>query len=270
MKTAASAPTLRELFVEFQAQHVCEAATARNVEQRMKYALDTFGDVRLSALSLTSLRAWRATLPARDGYRIVKVLRQVLNYAVEVGIVDENRAKSIPNPKPKRAAILPFASLAEVFAVADELPTAERLMPILGCTCGLRPQELLGLHRASIDVKARLLYVRWTVGKDGGVREYGKTSGSLRAVPLTNVAVEAIEAHPVRMDSLLLFPSQRNRGNVAKDLHWWRGRHWTPALAAAGLTHGVHTPCGTRSRPGLSLPVSPRSCWPGRWAPAWK
>jgi hypothetical protein len=65
-----------------------------------------------------------------------------------------------------------------------------------------------------------LLHVRQVVTKGGDVREYGKTDGSFRAVPIAAKAVEAIHAHPTRMDSLLLFPTQRRRGKDWMDLHW--------------------------------------------------
>jgi integrase len=74
-------------------------------------------------------------------------------------------------------------------------------------------------QRADIDLRARLLYVRQTVKKDGTVRECGKTNGSLRTVPLTKQAVDAIKAHPVRMDSLFLFPARTAlEGFMARDV----------------------------------------------------
>jgi integrase len=68
----------------------------------------------------------------------------------------------------------------------------------------------------------------------GAVRPYGKTAHALRVVPLAERTLEALDAHPARIDTSLLFSTRRG---TPIDLHRWRGRHWTPALRAAGLPH---------------------------------
>jgi integrase len=161
------------------------------------------------------------------------VLRQVLGYAVAVGLLDTNPAKAIPNPEPKRTEILPFATLAEVDAVSDELLRHYQAIPLLGCLTGLRPSELLGLERRDVDRQAKVLHVR-RVLIGGELRPYGKTTGALRVVPLAGRALDALEGHPARIDTPLLFATQMG---TPIDLHRWRARHWTPALKAAGLPH---------------------------------
>ncbi len=47
--------------------------------------------------------------------------------------------------------MLLFGSWADVQAVADELHPQFRVIPILAVGCGLRPEELFGLHRADVD-----------------------------------------------------------------------------------------------------------------------
>jgi integrase len=68
----------------------------------------------------------------------------------------------------------------------------------------------------------------------GELRAYGKTAHALRVVPLAEKALEALEAHPARIDTTLLFTTEKG---TPIDLHNWRNRHWTPALKAAGLPH---------------------------------
>jgi integrase len=76
-----------------------------------------------------------------------------------------------------------------------------------------------------------IIHVR-RVFADGAVRPYGKQARSLRAVPLPHAAAEALEDHPARLDTPLLFPTARG---TLIDLHDWREDHWNPALRAAGL-----------------------------------
>jgi len=92
-----------------------------------------------------------------SAWHIVKAARQVLGYAVAVGLLDTNPAKAIPNPEPKRTEVLPFGTLAEVEAVVAELLPHYRALP---------------------------LHVRRVV-VGGNTRPYGKPAGALRVVPLS-------------------------------------------------------------------------------------
>lgn len=66
------------------------------------------------------------------------------------------------------------------------------------------------------------------------LKEGGKTDGSVRAVPLRKVVMEALDAMPPRIDSPLLFPTPRS---FHIDGEKFRHREWAPALRAAGIDH---------------------------------
>jgi integrase len=80
---------------------------------------------------------------------------------------------------------------------------------------------------------AKVLYVR-RVLVGGNLRPYGKTAHALSVVPLAEKALEALEGHPARIDTPLLFSTRRG---TPIDLHRWRARHWRPPLRAAGVVH---------------------------------
>lgn len=114
-------PTLSVLVDEYLAQHTAEANTLRTLRERLKYAVDRFGDTRVDRLDPQQIGAWRKKLPARSAWGIHKALRQLLHYAVRVKLIDENVAVLVPNPEPKRREVPTFQTVAELGAISDEL-----------------------------------------------------------------------------------------------------------------------------------------------------
>ena len=96
---------------------------------------------------------------------------------------------------------------------------------------GLRPGEWIALERRDIDRDARVVYVR-RAPRNGRIK-CPKTEGSVRAVPLQTIALEALDQLPAGSGTDLLFPSLRG---AYFDLHNFRTREWTPAQVAAGIT----------------------------------
>jgi integrase len=89
------------------------------------------------------------------------------------------------------------------------------------------------LHRADVDRQAGVLHVRRRF-TGGMVKEGGKTDGSMRAVPLRQRVLDALDAMPPRIDTPILFPAPRG-GYI--DGEKFRHREWTPALRTAGVDH---------------------------------
>jgi integrase len=233
-------PTLREHATGYLAAYTGERNSKRTLEARLGYALAAFGDTPLDRLDAVLLAAWRGRLPERSAHAIVKALRQVLNHAVRVGIIAASPAASVSNPEPKRREVPSFGSLAELEAVAAELPDAYAPLPIFAALTGLRPSEWIAVERGDLDRAAGVVHVR-RVYTDGTLKPYGKTSGSLRTVPLPLRAADALQALPPRIDTPLLFPGERG---AHLHLHTFRRDHWNPALDGAGLPH--RTPYSTR------------------------
>jgi integrase len=87
------------------------------------------------------------------------------------------------------------------------------------------------------------------------VKEYGKQDRSLRRIPLRARIVEALELHPWRLDTPLVYPGERG-GHLS--LHAWRRDEWYPALEGAGVAARVpyslrHTFASFAIAAGVSL-----------------
>lgn len=232
-------PTLAELVDEFLNQHNAEPNTLRGLRERLLYATKGpkrdgeggFGDVRVDRLDPVQIGAWRKRLPERSAWGIHKALRQVLNHAVRIKLLDENVAALVPNPEPKRREVQAFETIDDLEAIGEELSGPFAQLPVVAALTGLRPEEWMALERRDIDRQAGIVHVR-RVFTAGDVKLVGKNSRSLRAVPLPARALEAVDAIPARLDTRLLFPAKRG-GYI--NLDTWRGREWTPALKAAGV-----------------------------------
>lgn len=203
------------------------------VKPRAREREHGLGTVRIDRLDARTVGAWRRRLPEGSAWHAHKALRQVLSYAVRSKLIAENVAKAVPNPEPKRREVAVFGSWDELHTLSDELPPSRTSLPLLVAGTGLRPEEWLALERRDIDLAAGVLHVR-RVYTDGRVKDYGKQNRSLRRIPLRSLVVAALEAHPWRIDTPLVYPGDRG-GHL--NLHDWRRDEWKPALESSGLPH---------------------------------
>ena len=146
-------------------------------------------------------------------------------------MIDVNPAKQgVDNPQRRRTEKRPFESWAQLAEVASRLGERSGALVMFAAATGLRPGEWIALEQRDIDRDARVVYVRRAFRN--GRLKCTKTEGSVRAVPLQAIALEALERLPAGAETELLFPSLR--GGYF-DLHNFRTRDWKPAQLAAGI-----------------------------------
>jgi integrase len=199
---------------------------------RLGYATSVFGDLRLDELErrVPEVAKWMTTLPAGSRHGIVQALRQTLDAAFRWGLVGSNPAKLAgPNRLPKRAEVVPFEP-DEVERLAVELGPVYGPLVVFAAHTGLRPSEWAALEWRDVDRADSVVRVERAFSY--GTVKTPKTKGSLRRVPLSARAADALESVPRALHTRLVFPGPRG---AHIDLRNWRSREWKPALEAAGL-----------------------------------
>ncbi|MGH3011143.1 MAG: tyrosine-type recombinase/integrase [Gaiellaceae bacterium] len=189
----------------------------------------------MRSLQPIELDVWRSTLPALSAHYIFRTFRQVLEYAVAMGVLDANPASRIRNSRAagERREMLGFETWEQVDAIAAEMDPRFAAIPVVLVGTGLRPEELFALERRDVDLEAGVLSVE-RVYTQRVLKEPKKSSRQRRRVPLRARVCDALRSLPPRLDTPLLFPAARG-GYI--DLEKFRYRQWTPALRAAGIEH---------------------------------
>jgi integrase len=223
--------TLRALTDTYLEQYDAAPSSIAFLKDNMRPALEAFGDERIGSLRVDRIAAWRAALPEGKRYRSLRSLRQVLAAAVRWKWLEDNPAGLVKNPEPKPGEIHPFESWDELAAIAEELDEVGGALVIFLAGTGVRPEEAFGAEWRDVDLERRVLMVRRAYAK-GRLKDYAKTAGSRRAVPLRARVVAALE--PLAERSGVLFPAPQG-GRM--EINNFRNRSWTPSLAAAGIAH---------------------------------
>jgi integrase len=229
--------TVNALLDAFLERHgvTVDSATKRKLERQLKHARAAFGGRHPDALNRLELEDWRQTLSPGSRHDVFRGFRQALSWAAARSLASRDASAGIRNPKRKRherRAVFPFETWREVEAVCADLDARYRALPIVGVGCGLRPEELFGLHRADVDREANVVHVRRRF--TSGELKPGTKTGPARSVPLRKRVLEALDAMPPRIDTPVLFPAPRG-GYI--DGEKFRHREWAPALRGAGIAH---------------------------------
>jgi integrase len=257
--------TLAGLVDVYLAQHDAQPETIEKLRWLLAKAVGEFGDRRLGELRSQEIAAWRMTIPPGHRFEATQALRQVLARAVAWGMIDVNPAqRGVDNPQRRRTEKRPFESWAQLAAVASRLGECSGALVMLAAATGLRPGEWIALERRDIDPAARVVYVRRAYRN--GRLKCTKTEGSVRAVPLQEIALDASPdsrrvltptfcSRPFAAPTSICTISARASGSPPNSL-------------SESHRSDASTICATLSRPSRSVPASQPSISPATWAPA--
>jgi integrase len=187
--------------------------------ERLARPLDTYGDVPLRELERMAdeLAEFRTTLPERFAHDVTRALRQTCAAAVRWGYMSVNLAVAAgENPQPSPREVRAY-SLAELAALEAELGAAHGPIVAFAAATGLRPQEWLALERRDVDRARRVARVERVVSA-GEVRHGGKTAGSVREVPLSRRALDALDRLPPRLNTPFAVSCRERRAAEPDDV----------------------------------------------------
>ena len=208
-------PTLAEFVDIYLRQHGGEPETVDKLRWLLTKSVRVFGERRLGQLCSPEIAAWRMTIPVGHRFEATQALRQVLNRAVDWGLVDVNPAKTgVDNPQRRRTEKRPFESWEEVDAVAAKL-SGYGPLAVFAAATGLRPGEWLALEWRDVDCDQRVVYVRRSY-RNGRVK-YPKTETSMRAVPLQALRAGISTFDLSRYMGASLTMIDRHYGHLARD-----------------------------------------------------
>lgn len=160
----------------------------------------TWGNRALDDVSNLEIREWVVTLQhdlaSRTARKVVLVLRQLLDAAVDDRRLSVNPAARVPLP-PNQGSDRDWMDLGQAEAMRDTIRPEFRVVVLLGYWCGLRMGEIAALRRRDVDVLRSRIKVERTAQQTADGVTFGppKTRAGRRAVPVARTVMQQIVEH---------------------------------------------------------------------------
>lgn len=160
-------------------------STVRQARTHIAQIKAEFGNVQLSAVRPSAVKAWTAKLKDRGNeasyvYALHSRLSQILGDAVLDGILPRNPCSKRTSPPAGKQKVY-CATTEQVWAIYDAMPEHIRPAVLLGAFAGLRVAEVSGLRVADVD------FIRGIVHPHQQWPEKPlKTDGSEAPIPIPN------------------------------------------------------------------------------------
>ncbi|HWF57112.1 MAG TPA: site-specific integrase [Candidatus Dormibacteraeota bacterium] len=244
------------------ASRALRPSTAATYERHIRlHILPTLGRLPIARLRPEQLDRLYAALLAKGLSRtsvqhIHAILRRSLSQATRRGVIARNPTDLVdpPGRDHPEMQVLSVDQARALLATARTGRYAElEALYVLALTTGMRRGELLALRWADVDVVKRTLTVTGTLQRvkhsDGTStleRARPKTKTSMRQIPLTAAAVDALKRHAQRQgqqravagsewtDTGLAFTNERGGAVEPRNL---LSRSFAPLLSEAGIPH---------------------------------
>lgn len=184
--------------------HTVSLATAAKNEIYLRvHILPRFGDLPLNAITRMTVKAWVNDLSKRRAPATVNdilgLLSMLMSEAVEERRITLNPCRKLRVSTAVKAE-RPWATEAQVLAIAGHLPAAEALLVITAAYTGMRWGELVGLQRPNCRLDTARIHVDEKIGalhEISGQVELGppKTPAAVRSILLPPFLVARLREH---------------------------------------------------------------------------
>ncbi|GAA2552104.1 tyrosine-type recombinase/integrase [Pseudonocardia hydrocarbonoxydans] len=192
--------TVAEYARRWAAARPYRATTARRVEAQIRCHLEgkALGGRRLAAVLPSDVQAWSAELAQTMAPATVQLQVNLLKAVYASAVLDRLVASSpvvrIALPRAERDRVVPL-TIDQVQALAREVPERCSAMVVVQAALGLRVGELLALRDQDVNFLGRSVRIEHQLERGTRRRVPPKTPRSRRAVPLPQVAAEALSEH---------------------------------------------------------------------------
>lgn len=224
----------------------------------LAYPRETLGNVLLTELKWQQVEKFGRDLRQRRTRQTDRILsnstiRTALNalrMAVSFGVRRGYASRNVVSDALKELGSLPVPKIEtfkldemrRLLAAAEDRPKKttfrmqafQRLLVLLGGTCGLRRGEMFGLRWQDIDFDARMIHVRKSLTKRDELKG-PKTTAGVRDVPAPSMLIAALEAwRPYSTPNERDLVFRAKHGGAYRDSDFYR-IYWHPLLIRAGL-----------------------------------
>ncbi|MCU1495996.1 MAG: Phage integrase [Acidimicrobiaceae bacterium] len=200
--------------------------------------LPVLGEAQLAEITHEIVQEWVNRLAMRlapsSVQRSFTVLRQVLDFAVDIRALNRNPSDRTRLPRRQRFEAK-FLTADELEHLASTVEPRSRAMVLVMAWATLRIGEATGLRRSDIDLLTGRLRVANNVVEVAGTLHEGppKTNAGRRSMMLPPSIVAELRLHVTRFGrSPYVFTTPDHELLHAEE---WRTNVWRPAVEAAGL-----------------------------------
>lgn len=213
-----------------------------------KHIAPTLSGTLLADITPGTVRAWRAHLLSNGvsvtmAAKAYRLLRAVLNTAVDDELIRRNPCR-LKGAGQERATERPIATVAQVFALAGQVPGRFRALVLMAAFTSLRYGELAALRRSNLDPRCHTVTVTSTlVELRTGELLFGppKSAAGRRTVTIPTAIRPELRTHlktyVLDQPDALIFTGAN--GGALRPGNFHRAANWKASTEAVGLP-GFH------------------------------
>jgi integrase len=232
------------------AERRLEPRTRENYEDLFRINIRPYlGMLTLGSIKPATIRSWRKRLldddrPEPQAVKAYCLLRAILNTARrEDKIIRENPCQIKGYDRyhtPERRT----ATVAQVYALASQMPLRFAALVIVAAFSGLRWGELAALRRCDVDLKAGTVRVPRKLAALRNRLEFGppKSDAGTRTVALPEAALAALRPHMLTYvgaaPEAIVFTG--DKGGLLRTGNFRRAVKWAKSVKAAGIVGEFH------------------------------